>query len=108
MMQVFETPPPPGMPLFLPGQATEVVEVAIMALVALIIFWPLMKALAKRIEAKGGDVPALRGEVDELRARVAEMEAGQHRVAELEDRLDFAERLLTQQREAARLPGTQE
>jgi flagellar biosynthesis/type III secretory pathway M-ring protein FliF/YscJ len=107
-MQVFETPRPPDLPLFLPGQAGELIEVAIIGLVMLIVLWPVMVALARRIERKGGDDPALRGDVDELRARVADMEAAQHRIADLEDRLDFAERLLTQQREAERLPGSQE
>ena len=46
----------------------------------------------------GGDVDALRAEVEELRALSP-------RMAELEERLDFAERMLTQQREAARLGG---
>lgn len=44
-----------------------------------------------------GDVDALRAEVEELRALAP-------RMAELEERLDFAERLLTQQREGAPLP----
>jgi len=34
----------------------------------------------------------------------AELEALSHRVAELEERVDFAERLLAQQRESGRLP----
>lgn len=34
----------------------------------------------------------------------AELEALQQRVAELEERVDFAERLLAQQRESGRLP----
>lgn len=36
---------------------------------------------------------------------LAELERLQTRVAELEERLDFAERLLARQREADRLPG---
>ena len=40
----------------------------------------------------------------ELEIRVSELEAAQLRVAELEDRLDFAERLLTQRQEQI-LPG---
>ncbi len=41
--------------------------------------------------------------VEELERRVGELEAGQHRVAELEERLDFAERLLARQRDAPRV-----
>lgn len=46
--------------------------------------------------------------VAELEARLAEVEEAVHRVYELEERLDFTERLLTQarEREAARLPGS--
>jgi hypothetical protein len=42
--------------------------------------------------------------VEELESRVGELEQMQFRVAELEERLDFAERLLGQQREPERLP----
>lgn len=41
--------------------------------------------------------------VEELERRVGELEAGQRRVAELEERVDFAERLLAQQRDAPRV-----
>jgi hypothetical protein len=41
--------------------------------------------------------------VAELERRVGELEAKQQRVAELEERLDFAERLLAQQRDAPRV-----
>lgn len=63
---------------------------------------PLVHALARRLEPRSGD-PASALELAELRARVEELEAQQGRVLELEDRLDFAERLLARQRDAARL-----
>ena len=44
-------------------------------------------------------------QVAALEERVAELEAAQHRVGELEDRLDFAERMLAQRAEARVLPG---
>lgn len=95
---------PPALPLFMPGQAAEVIEAAIFGLVVIIASWPLMRAFAKRIEGKGGADPALRAEVEDLRHRLADVEATQPRIAELEDRLDFAERLLAhQQQENARL-----
>ncbi|MBP6670830.1 MAG: hypothetical protein KA180_15350 [Gemmatimonadales bacterium] len=50
-----------------------------------------------------GEVQAER--IFALEDRVAELEATQGRTLELEERLDFAERLLSQQREPARLPG---
>jgi hypothetical protein len=58
---------------------------------------PIGAALAERI--RGGAAPAadsaLAAEVDHLRGRLAEVE----------ERLDFAERLLAQVREADHLPG---
>jgi len=47
-------------------------------------------------------------EVLALQERVGELEGLSGRMAELEERLDFAERLLVRQREAARLPGETE
>jgi hypothetical protein len=43
------------------------------------------------------------GELEELRGRVADLEADRGHMAELEERLDFAERMLAQQREPDRL-----
>ena len=39
----------------------------------------------------------------ELESRVADLEAGQSRMLELEERVDFAERLLSQQKEPVKL-----
>lgn len=74
-----------------------------------IAFWaaisPLIKALADRV--RGGALPA------GLEARIEALEAGRpitgetdavyHRLAEMEERLDFTERLLAQGREAGRI-----
>jgi hypothetical protein len=65
----------------------------------LILRGPLGRALARRIEGTSVDADARR--VEELEQRVAQLEAEHGRVAELEERLDFAERLLAQQRGAA-------
>jgi Tfp pilus assembly protein PilO len=67
---------------------------------------PLARALARRLEAKGGMDPALLAELDELRAQVAELQALPAQMSELQERVDFAERLLSQTREPERLPGT--
>lgn len=66
---------------------------------------PLVHAVARRLEPRTGRDPVADGELAELRARVLELESQQGRVNELEDRLDFAERLLAQQRDPARLPA---
>ena len=65
-------------------------------LVGAIILYPLVRALAKRLEGKAGG-----GEDARLvEARVAELE---HRLADVEERLDFSERMLSQ-REPVALP----
>lgn len=62
---------------------------------------PIGKALAERISGRGRDtVPAA-----EIEACLAEVEQLRGRVLELEERVDFAERLLAQPGEAARLPA---
>lgn len=53
---------------------------------------------------QGDKVEELGQEVESLRARLNEVEGQQNRIAELEERLDFAERLLAQSREPERLP----
>jgi hypothetical protein len=62
---------------------------------------PLVRALARRLEGRAAGAH-LTGEVEDLRARVQELEAQQGRMQELEERLDFAERLLVRQREGER------
>jgi hypothetical protein len=44
--------------------------------------------------------------IQELEHRVAELEIQQGRVLELEERLDFTERLMAQQRESTRIGGS--
>lgn len=70
---------------------------------AAVVLYPLFRAIGRRIEGRTAD-PALQREVEELRDRVRDLEAGQGRYAELEERLDFAERLLAQRREVEQLP----
>jgi Tfp pilus assembly protein PilO len=61
---------------------------------------PIGKAFADRIRAKTNELappdPHVLAELDELRTQVAE----------LHERVDFAERLLAERREAPQLPGT--
>lgn len=98
-------PLPPDIPpgVFQGGGPPEWVPfVAMLTLVlGTLLLWPLIRALARRLEGKGGgDTAALRAELDQLHERVADVEQLQHRVFELENRLEFSERLLTQQRDA--------
>jgi hypothetical protein len=52
------------------------------------------KAIARRIEGKAGADSALAERIEELEHRLAELELERARVTELEERLDFAERML--------------
>jgi hypothetical protein len=64
--------------------------------VAVVLRGPVGKALAKRLAGEAeGQNEALLQELDEVRQRMGE----------LEERLDFAERVLEQSEPAARLPG---
>jgi hypothetical protein len=78
------------------------IVIAVM-LAATVILWPIVRAFARRIEHKGGSDPELRAEIENLQQRLGDVEVLQNRVAELEDRLDFAERLLAQPREQDQL-----
>jgi hypothetical protein len=49
------------------------------------------------------DQPAGDARVEELEHRVAELEAGQYRMMELEERVDFAERLLARDADVRKL-----
>jgi Tfp pilus assembly protein PilO len=86
------------------GNFDGVALVAVLALLATIVtlVWPLVRAFARRLEA-GGHRGELVAELEGLRSRVDQLEAGQVQVAELEERLDFAERMLAQAKEPDRL-----
>lgn len=93
-------PLPAGDPLvtFLQGLPPQVVVLIIGGMLAVtgVVLYPLARAIARRIEGGGGR--AAREELEVMRQRLAELEEGQLRIAELEDRLDFQERVLAGQR----------
>lgn len=60
---------------------------------------PIVRGLGRRLEGRSADA-ALQDEVAELRARLQELEGQQLRMQELEERMEFTERLLARQREA--------
>ncbi len=104
------TPPPvPQIPLdpnlvfstMAPGAIVMIVLTVVAALT--LVLWPLARALGRRLEGKGGKDPALQRELEQVQQRLAEVDALHGRVAELEERLDFTERLLAQSREPDRL-----
>jgi hypothetical protein len=110
------TPPPPSLPfdpnlLFLnDGGPPVVLFIVIAALTAgVIILWPIMRAFGRRLEGKGPVDPVLRGDVEQLQMRLAEVDTLHARLAELEERVDFTERLLAQtQPQGGRLGASSE
>ena len=74
---------------------------AVMALLGKVII-PIAQAYSRRLERSGTGAHSA-ADVVELEARVRELEAHELRLAELEERMDFNERLLAQQRDQARL-----
>jgi Tfp pilus assembly protein PilN len=81
--------------------ATAIMVIALLCTVGMLL-WPLVRALARRLES-GGRNAQLEGELDTLRERLQHLEQSQARMGELEERVDFAERLLAQNREPDRL-----
>jgi hypothetical protein len=108
-------PPPPPHPfdpnllLLQDGGPPVLLLIVIAALTAtVIILWPIMRALARRLEGKNAGDPALRAEVEQLQLKLAEVDTLHGRVAELEERVDFTERLLAQSQPPGRLGAPSE
>lgn len=70
------------------------------------LLYPIARAYARRLEGRA-PVEGLRQDLADISARLDTLQNDQERMAELEARVDFAERLLAQQRDRdpARLPG---
>jgi hypothetical protein len=107
-------PPPPIGPQFDPnliflndGGPPIILLIVIAALTAtVIILWPIMRAFGRRLEGRAAADPALKADLDHLHARLGEVDSLQSRVMELEERVDFAERLLAQGQPPGRLGGS--
>jgi hypothetical protein len=103
-----DIPPPPFDPnlFIMNGGAPAVVMIVFLGLAATtIILWPIMRAFGRRLEGKGHADAALRAEVEQLQQRLGDVDQLHHRVAELEERIDFAERMLARPPTPAALPG---
>ncbi len=98
-------PPVPGSELSIGGSLDGVAAVVLLlgaGLLLAALLWPLIRAIARRIE--GGAVGVeMQAELETLRERVRQLEEMAPRMAELEDRLDFTERVVAQAREPDRL-----
>jgi Tfp pilus assembly protein PilO len=112
-VQVPEIPPIPPVPpipdiqvlppwMVMPPQMVALIAIAAIAGMAVVLY-PLARAIARRLEGRSIDA-GLQQQFEELRERVQDLEGTQHRVAELEERLDFTERLLAQRRDVEQLP----
>jgi hypothetical protein len=78
---------------------------AIGAAAVALLFGPIGSALARRLGGRPEPDDA-HAEIEEMRARVtAEVDDLRNRLAEVEERLDFAERLLAHGGPANQLPG---
>jgi len=89
-----------------PGEMIPIVLFMMMGLVG-VSFSPLGRALARRVggadQGEASEVEALRGEVAELRRELDDMYARLDQLQELENRVDFAERVLAQAKERGAL-----
>ncbi len=121
LVQTTPTPPTPPMPPMPPDLPQVVIRqsswwdslppeamviVILCTTVGIVLMsWPIVRAVARRIEGKSQEDPALRGEVEQLRTRLAELEALHVRLSDLEERVDFTERVLAQQKGMGQLPA---
>lgn len=101
LLQVPAPPLPPELPQVIvhggpPGWVGFVAALSLV--VGAVLLYPVFRALALRLEGRRSD-PALRGEMDQLHDRMADIERLEARVIELENRIEFSERLLTRGRE---------
>ena len=110
MIQQLPVPPTPPAPpfdpnlIFMEGGPPFVLMIVLAALAAtIIILWPIMRAFGRRLEGKGQIDSALRAEVEQLHTSLAEVDALRQEVAELHERVDFAERILLKSQDRSEL-----
>jgi Tfp pilus assembly protein PilO len=105
-----QVPDVPTAPVMTPWMVMppNMIVLTIMVMVAgtVIVFWPLMRALGRRLEGRRVADPALMQELESLRERVADLESHHDRLAELEERVEFSERLLARAREQSPPAGS--
>jgi len=81
-----------------------VMVVLLITVAVTIICWPIARAIARRLEGKSGLNSALQNELDQMHHRLSDVDVLQQRVTDVEERLDFAERLLARGETPATLP----
>ena len=101
-------PVPPALPgseMSVTGSLEGIAAVVLLlgaALIVAALVWPLIRAFARRIEGAAPS-PEMQAELDGLRERVRQLEEMQPRMAELEERVDFTDRIVAKTREPHRL-----
>lgn len=97
MLQVPAPPVPPDFsPVFYNGPDPYALVAIVAMVVGSIILFPLVRALARRVEGRSMESGA-REELDQMHERLITLEGLETRVLELENRVEFSERLLTRQ-----------
>jgi len=102
------TPAPPAIdPTFMVDRVTEMVMMTLVligvVIIAVKVFGPIARAWARKLEGKVGD-PQIHADLDQMRDQLGEVDSLRTRVAELEERIEFTERLLAQRKDQDLLP----
>jgi hypothetical protein len=86
------------------GPGSEGALAGVVAVSLAVLAWRRKRSLERRGQ-ENDTHPGSPNRLYDLESRVADLEASQGRILELEERLDFSERLLTQQRDTLRQLG---
>lgn len=97
MIQVPAPPLPPEVVVLPGGPPEEMIVMIVLAVVTASFFLlrPLFRAWARRIEG-GAASTELAADVEQMRERLQDVDVLHQRIGELEERVDFAERLLAE------------
>jgi hypothetical protein len=93
---VVEAPHPPPFPG--PGAGETwgpVIAIVVVVIAVAAVLYPLARAWARRLEGRHRDDESL-ARLDAIEQRLGELDAAQGRVLDLEERVDFAERILAE------------
>jgi hypothetical protein len=99
IIQILATIPAMAAAGSLPSPASDILVSSVLATSLIVLAWRRRRALANP-DADVGELDR----VEDLEYRVADLETAQQRILKLEERLDFAERLLTRQRQQDQIP----
>lgn len=87
------------------GPMVVMTVISISVAAVIILRGPVGRALGKRLEGNNAPDSDLVQRVEELETRLLVAEQAEGRLAEVEERLDFAERLLAGEKKAAQVQG---